>query len=381
MDKVKRRYDIDWLRTLGVLLVIPFHSLIIFNLNPWAVVYIKDTTNVNLFIILGNIIHRFHMPLLFMLAGMSVYFSLQSRTKNHFIVERIKKLLVPAIFGCIALNPIMTYIYLISTNQNGTFVAHLVNFFIKNPGDLSGINGGFTPAHLWFIIYLFAFSLFGLPLFVQIKKYSSRNFLLKIAGFFEKPFMLILIVIPVTLLSAIDILDDKNPFVYFATFFIGYFLLTNEKYQEAINRDKWVYLVLSIILIFIHFNIPTDFTPWSCKWILYGFFDSTTRIVPVFALIGIGNRFMNKNSRVLEYLSKASFPVYIIHMLINTIVGFFVIKLGLGVGFKYTLIVAITFTTSFALYEIIRRNKILGFLFAVKPFNRKSEVINFSKAL
>jgi peptidoglycan/LPS O-acetylase OafA/YrhL len=48
MDKV-RRYDLDWLRVFGVLLVIIFHSLMIFILEPWAVVYIKDTEYVHSF--------------------------------------------------------------------------------------------------------------------------------------------------------------------------------------------------------------------------------------------------------------------------------------------------------------------------------------------
>jgi glucan biosynthesis protein C len=112
MNKITRKYDIEWLRTIGVLLVMPFHSLLIFNTNPESIMYIKDIINVRLFNILDSVINRFHMSLLFMIAGMSVYFSLQSRTANKFINERVRKLLIPSVFGCIALNPIMTYIYI-----------------------------------------------------------------------------------------------------------------------------------------------------------------------------------------------------------------------------------------------------------------------------
>lgn len=366
MNKLTRRYDIDWLRTIGVLLVIPFHSLLIFNMNPQSIVYIKDTTNVRLFNILDGIINRFHMPLLFILAGMSVYFSLQSRTINKYIKERISKLLIPAILGCLLLNPIMTYVYLISKNKNGTFFEHFINFFTKNPGDLTGINGGFTPAHLWFIIFLFLFSLVGLPLFKSIMNGNCNSFLWKLACFFEKPLALTLTTIPVTVVSAVNILGDKNPLVYFSIFFIGFLLATDERYQKAINRDKWIYLILSVILIYMKFTLPDKFQSWSIMWIMYGLFDRATRLIPIFALIGIANEFMNKNSGILRYLSNASFPVYVIHMLTNTIVGFLVIKLNIIPELKYILIVTITFAICFVLYEIIRRIKFLRFIFAIK---------------
>ncbi len=366
MNKTTRRYDIEWLRTIGVLLVMPFHSLLIFNTNPESIMYIKDTVNVRLFNILDGIINRFHMPLLFVIAGMSVYFSLKSRTVNKFINERVRKLLVPAIFGCIALNPIMTYTYLISKNKNGTFLEHFIDFFTKNPGDFTGVNGAFTPAHLWFIIFLFIFSLVGAPLFMSMVKGNFDKLLSNLASFFEKPLMLALIVIPITIISAVNILGDKNPLVYFAIFFVGFLLVTDERYLKAINRDKWIYAIVSIIIIYMKFILPDKFETWSGIWIIYGFFDRATRLIPVFALIGLANEFMNKNTEVLNYLSKASFPVYVLHMLFNTIVGFFVIKLSISPELKYIVIVTVTFAICFLLYEVIRRIKFLRFIFGIK---------------
>lgn len=376
MNKITRRYDIEWLRTIGVLLVMPFHSLLIFNTNPQSIMYIKDTVNVRLFNILDSVINRFHMSLLFVIAGMSVYFSLQSRTANKFITERVRKLLVPAVFGCIALNPIMTYIYLISKNKNGTFLEHFIDFFTRNPEDFTGVNGAFTPAHLWFIIFLFVFSLVGVPLFMTIIKGNCNNLLSNLASFFEKPLMLILTVIPITIISAVDILGDKNPLVYFAIFFVGFLLVTDERYQKAINRDKWAYLIISIIIIYMKFTLSDKFEPWSVIWIIYGFFDRATRLIPVFALIGLANEFMNKNTEVLNYLSKASFPVYVLHMLFNTIVGFFVIKLNISPELKYIVIVTVTFAICFLLYEVIRRIKFLRFIFGIKVAQKISEGIN-----
>lgn len=92
-----------------------------------------------------------------------------------------------------------------------------------------------------------------------------------------------------TIVSAVDILGDKNPLVYFVMFFIGFLLVSHERYQTAVNRDKWIYLMLSIILIYIRFTVPNRFESWFAMWIVYALLDKTTRLVPVFALIGIGN--------------------------------------------------------------------------------------------
>nr|WP_312291629.1 acyltransferase [Clostridium chromiireducens] len=375
MKQITRRYDLDWLRTIGVLLVIPFHSLLMFNMDPGAIVYVKDTINVKLFNILDRILHSFHMPLLFIIAGMSVYFSLQCRTKTKYINERVRKLLIPSLFGCIILNPVMTYIYLISKNENVSFLNHLLRFFTKNPGDFVGLTGAFTPAHLWFVIYLLIFSLVGLPFFMKISKGDFNNLLFRLGDFLEKPLMLILAAIPVTIFSAINILGDKNPLVYFAIFFIGFLIAADDRYQKSIIRDKWIYLILSIIFVYLKFNIPHTFETWSPIWCIYGIFNSSTTIVSVFALLGLANRFINKNTRVLDYLSKASFPVYIIHMLINTMVGFCIIKLNIIPEIKFILIVVITFTACFLVYEFIKRVEFWCYIFAIKSEQKLSEEI------
>lgn len=145
-----RRYDLDWLRIMGVFLVVVFHTMMIFILEPWAIVYIKDSENIYFFKLISTFIHIFNMPLMFIIAGMSVKFSLQRRTPKKFLQERYYKLLLPAILGSCVLNPIMTYFYQISQGNEKGLKAHVIGYFTKNPGDLSGIEGGFTPAHFCF---------------------------------------------------------------------------------------------------------------------------------------------------------------------------------------------------------------------------------------
>lgn len=365
-----RRYDIDWLRVIAVLLLIPFHTMHIFILKPYSVVYIKNSTGISCFELITNFIYEFHMPLLFILAGASAYLALRIRSVNQFIQERFKRLFIPAITGILFLIPPMTYIYMISKGNNLSIFTHFKQFFTGNPGDLSGLTGAFTPAHLWFIIFLFVFSLVWVPLFTILNKHSAL--LIKLSNFLTNRFLLLLFIIPITLAASTNILDDKNPLVYFLIFFLGYMLVTNEDYQKAINRDKAAYLIIGIIFEIILQCYLNNFPSGSLIWIFYELMRNANRLIWVFVILGFGNKFFNRPSKKLSYLSKSSFPIYIIHLPINTFVGYFIVKINIGSSLKFFLIVLLTTLVSFAVYEVIRRIDLLCFLLGIKTDNKLS---------
>ena len=65
MASQERRYDLDWLRVLGVLLPVPFHVALIFVLNPNSIMYIKDAVHSPILDEAAGLVHMWHMPLLF----------------------------------------------------------------------------------------------------------------------------------------------------------------------------------------------------------------------------------------------------------------------------------------------------------------------------
>lgn len=347
--QTERRYDLDWLRVSGVFLVVIFHTMMIFILEPWAVVYIKDKEYVHEFKTVSSFIHIFHMPLMFVIAGMSVKYSLQKRTVEKFLKERFSKLFLPAVFGCIFLNPVMTYLYRLSEVGEVNFVEHLRGYFSQNPGDLSGIEGGFTPAHFWFLIYLFLFSCLGIPFFLWVKQKPIAVLL--------KPYGMLLFSVPISLVSLINILEDKNPIPYFLQFLVGYHIMCDNRYREALKRDKFGYAMLGILCAVSSICIGTNPLQGIAGTVLAAFAGQIASMSIVFALIGIGDTYWNKNCGILKYLSKACFPVYIIHMLINTVVGFFVVQLSIPAFMKFLLILVLTLFLSLAVYEGIQYGK------------------------
>ena len=99
MEKPKRRYDLDWLRVLAVLLLVPFHTALIFSLDPGDIVYVKDVVESPVLKEMANLMWLWHMPLLFLIAGASVWFALQFRSAGRYLLERLTRLVIPTVFA------------------------------------------------------------------------------------------------------------------------------------------------------------------------------------------------------------------------------------------------------------------------------------------
>ena len=168
----ERRYDLDWLRVLGVLLLVPFHVALIFVLDPNDIMYIKDVVNSRVLDIAAGFVHMWHMPMLFIISGAATYFTLGFRSAGEYIRERFLRLLIPLIFGILTFVPFTTYI---QRSNALSLQEGYIGFFRLDFEHLDGMNGTFTPAHLWFILYLFVFSLIGLPIFLWLRSEKGKR--------------------------------------------------------------------------------------------------------------------------------------------------------------------------------------------------------------
>ena len=161
---------VDNIRIICILLLFPFHTAMIYN-NWNEAFYItgKPSIIASLFV---TQVYPWWMTLLFTLAGVSSFHALNSKTNKEFIFERLKKLFVPFLFGIILIVSVQSYIAdIFYNNYKGSYFSHLKIFFTKFT-DLTGGDGGFTPGHLWFVLYLFVISLVMFPF---MKKYINNS--------------------------------------------------------------------------------------------------------------------------------------------------------------------------------------------------------------
>lgn len=365
---IERRYDIDWLRNLGILLLFPFHSARVFDY--WDPFYVKNEVmswGASWFIAVTS---YWFMPLLFWLAGSASWYALRFRSGSEYIKDRFSRLLIPLLVGILLVIPPQGYYArLLHSGESGNYFVFLQKFF-TDFSDLSGYFGTFTPAHLWFILYLFVFSVAALPLFQYWMKDSVQNKLQRAAHVLSHPAVFLLLVIPLTVTLALPAPGGQNIAYYLLIFVIGFLACTDSRYQDMFNRIRFKALIAVIILIplamVLMYNArgAADFSAIS---ILLAFLSTLNMLLTLIVILGYGNKFLNVKHKLLPYLNEAAFPVYILHQSVLVVTGYYIIQLDAGIFPKYIAIMLSTFVISYLIYEfLIKRTAITRSLFGVK---------------
>ena len=366
----ERRYDLDWLRVLGVLLLVPFHVALIFVLDPYTIMYIRDVVNSRVLVTATGFIHMWHMPMLFIISGYSTYFALGFRSAGQYIRERTLRLLVPLLFGLLTFVPFTTYI---QHSHRLSLLEGYEGFFRIDLNRLDGMTGAFTPAHLWFILYLFVFSLVGLPLFLALRSEKAKELIKSLGTAMQTPLSLIVWGIPLTLAAAVNILGDMNPLYYFLIFVYGFVLASDSRFQEAIDKLTWVALVYGLLEGAVNILLPlSHYEAWTPQWMALGLMYQIGRWALTLAVLGLGHRFLNFTNNWLRYGSEAAMPFYLLHMTFSVVTGYVVIQLDAPVGVKYPLIVLAATALTLIAYELVRRWDGIRWLFGMKSVRIRS---------
>jgi glucans biosynthesis protein C len=361
-----RKDFIDNIRIFCIMLLFPFHTCMIYN--NWGEVFYITGKPFDLPSLFVTVVYPWWMTLLFTLAGISSNYAIQRRSIKEYAKERMAKLLVPLLVGLVIIIPIQSYIAdVFHEGYSGGYFEHYKIFFTKFTY-LTGQDGGFTPAHLWFILYLFLISMFMLPWMYLYHRSGKRIDGSKVLLLHLLPlFLVILIFTPILEIGGKSIGEAL------ACFAIGFFLLSNEKIQERIEKNRFVLTILFLIVVLVRMLLSFHNLDRGLLW------DMEQRTVTWFGILsflGIGKRYFNHSNAYTRYLSKAAFPLYYFHQSILVVIGYFVLKYVNNIWLQFTMILFGTFGISILCYEVFRRFKISSFLFGIKfePFKYKSKL-------
>ena len=297
MNSTNRRYDIDWLRVFALCLLIIYHVSIVFQ--PWAyfIYFVQSEKPVESIWLVMGLINIWRIPLLFIISGMGVSFAMRRRNWKELLKDRTKRILLPLIFGSLFIVPAHGYFY-----QSFMGLDHI---YFPNPG------------HLWFLSNIFIYVLILWPVFFYLNRNQDNILLLFFKRALRYPIALYLITIPFIIEAELFLIDhgfaeyastDHGFWLGILAFFSGFFFISiGDIFWKAVEKIKGFALAISIPLylirlIFFQFEGPSYFIvieSWS--WL--------------FAIFGFGASYLNYPSKKLTYLSKAVYPVYILHMI------------------------------------------------------------------
>lgn len=386
-DSTGRLDYIDWLRVLAVLVLIPFHTARIFNYEDFYVKNEQLSVTAELFI---TFVSRWHMPIFFLVSGAATWFALARRSTGQYIIERFQRLLVPLIFGsCVIVVPQVYYMRLGNRAyghlQNYEFDGSFLSFY---PDYFNGIapEGNWEWGHLWFLAYLFTFSLLALPLFLAVRRGKGQTLLARLATICEKRGGILVLGIPLAVTEAVlrpnwpgfqNLYDDWANFLFYLIYFIyGFFLCSNQGFNRAIEKNGRLALALGIWLMAAYLGLvftdnapPKGYSPAFMSLMAARGFTSWCWVV---AILALGRRYLDFSNSILAYSNQAVLPFYVLHQTVIVVIGYYMVTWNMGVGGKFLLISAASLLACVAIYDLcIKRVNIIRALFGMRPKSRR----------
>lgn len=399
----ERRYDIDWLRVIAMLGVFVLHCTRFFCIEDWQIKVPASEQSDILVVVRGFLLSVWLMPLFFLVSGFATRYSLRRRTGGQYLVERVKRLLIPLYtVGMFILVVPQDYINSITHGEtSSTFWQWLPSYYGTLPGRVFSL----TPqelldpvspvlysfsGHLWFIQLLFIISLLILPLFLYLKSDRGQGLIDRLAGWSARPGGIFLFVIPLAIVQVslrwLPATTERTwaDFFWYAAFFvIGYTIAADDRFTGSIKRHGWICLALWIVVYWgvgalFTFVLDSDTSPgqgFSALFILWQIAWSLICWSAVVFLLSLGAKYLNFSNGLLAYSNEAVLPFFLFHQTIIQIVGWFVLPLDTGNLAKFLIIGLISFPLILSLYEVfVRHIGFMRFLFGMTPKKRQPAV-------
>jgi hypothetical protein len=351
----ERRHDIDWLRVIAIGLLLIYHIAIIFQ--PWAMFigFIRSEEPLEGLWKPMTMLNVWRIPFLFYVSGMGLYFAMRTRNYRQLLTERTKRILLPLLFGIVAIAPLHIFIFQKFYNLPLGYYPH--------------------AGHLWFLGNIFAYVLVLAPLFYFLLKKEDGKFRKGLSALMNNP----LIPLAISVFFVIEAIIVKPQlftlyaqtmhgfFLGLLAFFFGFLVVySGQKFWQTVAKWKWLYTGLAAVLFTIRLLVFETASP--------GYLMAIESNCWIFGVFGFGYQYLNKPSAALNYLSQAAYPVYIIHMFALYAGALIVLPLAIPPFMKFVIISTFTFVVCYILYEfLIRRVGFLRPLFGLKWQSRKAK--------
>ena len=384
----ERRYDLDWVRVIATLAVFIFHSGRFFDKLDWHLKNAQQSFFLTMFV---GFLDLWIMPLLFLLSGLGSWYSLKFRSSGQYLLERVKRLLIPLYtVGAFILLPPQFYFELVTHGRDISSIWELIPPLYGGPFRFS-LDAPYLinlwPGHLWFLQFLFIVSLLILPLLLYLKSEPGQRLIVRLAEWSDRRGGIFLFLIPLILVRAClrGFFHGAHTWAdlfYYAVFFlIGYVMAADRRFTEGYKRFGWVFLVLGIaayagegaLIIGFHYPYPGA-ESFSWTYVLFNIVISIGNFCWVMFILSLTAKYMNFNNKALTYGSVAVLPFYIFHQTIILCVGWFVIRWNMGIGPKYLIIALVSFALIMALYDLlVRRFNVMRFFFGMRSRKKPSK--------
>jgi surface polysaccharide O-acyltransferase-like enzyme len=370
-----RQYFLDWLRVLAFMLLILYHTGMGY-VGPdrdwgWHVKNADLSEGLQWFMLLLN---GWRLPLLFLVSGAGVYYALGSRTAARFLGERFRRLFWPVLIGMVGVVvPLQIYYERLFHGQfTGSFWQWWPHTFSGGPYP----QGNFSWHHLWFIVYILAYSLLLLPLLAYIRKPAQAALRARIGAVLSKPLALPALMLLFLLVQKLfDFFPTTHNFTWdwanhlqsILMFLLGFCLAAGNVWP-VLQQHARTLAILAVVAMGSYY-LQRGFYyvqegPWAEVRRLCWRIGSLL-VMP--ALLANAARYLNFGNRFLRYANESVLPFYIMHQTVTVTLVYYLLPWQAAPLLKFAVVALGTFGISWLLYEgFIRRLNVLRFAFGLK---------------
>jgi glucan biosynthesis protein C len=376
MNQPGRLHALDNLRAvlmwLGIVIHVAIHHITTNSPLPW-----RDPVSSPFADLLVAFIHTFRMPAFFILAGFLVAMMVAGRGVGGMLRNRLRRLALPfvifwpVLFFATGLLVIM-YVHMM---VRGT-IGFDVRLLAKPAAGKAGIN----TMHLWFLYYLFLFSVVTACLVPLRDKLPGqfRQAAAAVRMLTSNWWGVLVATMPLALIGSFypygmvqpsgSFIPHAGEFLHYGLYFLFGWILhgQQERLLAHLEKNCWKYCAAGSVVFLIALKLfrvyalnPLEFAHFG--FILAYVYNCSSWLYSL-SILGIFLRYLPRQNGFLLYLSESSYWVFLVHMLGTIGFGILLCNAPLGVLSKMGINIALTTLACLLSYHFLVRNTVVGVL-------------------
>ena len=374
MSAATRRYDLDALRVGAFLLLLLYHLGMFYVSWDWHVKSNHITPGLEPWM---GVLNPWRLSLLFVISGAATRFMADKTPSGALAGQRSQRLLIPLALGMVLIVAPQSWAEVVEKNA---YPGSFLDFWPRYLSFDSSF-GIILPTynHLWFVAYLWVYTMLAIalrPFWPAIERTAAR--LLKGPA---------LIILPALLFGLYRATAERawgethNVFAdgyghlqYGTAFLLGLVMAHNDAVWDFLERRRLAILAtaaatLAIGLFVRRYEYAEDA---GALGVVAAFVREAYAWTVICALFGYARRYIRSGSPLLTTLTEAVFPFYIIHQTAIVLAGHFLKPLGLPVLAEAGTILAIEVAACLATYGLALAVPILRLPLGLKPAPRRN---------
>ena len=375
-----RRHDIDALRALAFALLILYHLAMFYVLDwEWHIKSIHPAEWLQWPMLFVN---RWRMDLIFLISGIAAAFLLDPDRIWQFVRQRTWRLFLPLLFGMLVVVPIQPYAQGVSNGAvEPGFWQFLIDYYSGKRWPENAFDGwqhGFTWNHLWYLAYLWVYTLALALLARPLASPAGQRLQGLLTGLRGWKLLLLpampLLFYTLTLQSRFpdngDFIHDwyRNA-VYFTVFLYGFAMARDADFWAEALRLRKASLALALGLFPAYLGLalwlPDEVPFWqqALIWALRNFYIWAMLL----AILGWAHAMLNRPFRWLPWANESVYPWYMLHQSLIVGIGFGLARYRLGPISEPLVVLLSTLAGCWLVTEAVKRIEWLRPCFGLKP--------------